>query len=284
MLPQELIDQIIDHVHDDLLTLRACSLVSHAWLPTSRFHLFAKVSLKATSPQQQPSVLQDRCKRLHAILARAPELIPNIRELEICEGSPLHHPDPDHVQSTTWVTTERTLMALFRMLTHVRRFDFSATWTLHWTLLPPPFQAALCTLLALPTVTYVRLHSWDFPNFAALDSLLNHCKSLKGLALSSTTVRTDIVPAREPSPKTSSLALDVLTLDSVTFAYLEYWLLSRHAFVNVCSLRELRVAQFHDVLIVDNLLRAIGPSLEHFHLKPGMWDGMLLSPLIFPSI
>jgi len=179
-------------------------------------------------------------------------------------------------------------MALFRMLTHVRRFDFSATSGLYWTLLPPTFQAALYCLLSLPTITYVRLHSWVFPNFAALDSLLNHCKNLKGLALSSTTVCTDYAPPDSDDPSPSSLSLDVLTLDFVIFAHLEYWLLGRHASINVRSLRELRVAHFHDVLIVDNLLRAIGSSLEHFHLKPGMWNGMCLvtsiSDLIFSSI
>lgn len=36
----ELIDRVIDHLHDDEETLRACSLVARSWLPASRFHLF----------------------------------------------------------------------------------------------------------------------------------------------------------------------------------------------------------------------------------------------------
>lgn len=281
-LPQELVDHIIDHLFDDSPTLKRCALVSQAWLPTSRLHLFAKVSLKATSPQQGPAILQERCKRLHGILVRNPEIICNIRELEICEGSPLHHPYPDVQCSTTWVTTERTLMALFRMLTHVKRFDFAATSTMYWTLLPPTFQVALCNLLSLPTLTYVRLHSWLFPNFAALTSLLSHCGNLKGFALSSTTVCTDsgsehdplvVSEGREEAATLKPTSLEVLTLDFVTFSYLEYWLLARNSLINIQSLRELRVAHFHDTSIVDKLLMAVGNSLEHFHLKPGSWSG-----------
>lgn len=39
-IPQELLDNIIDQLHDDVTSLAACSLVSHAWLNGSRCHLF----------------------------------------------------------------------------------------------------------------------------------------------------------------------------------------------------------------------------------------------------
>ncbi|KAF8149395.1 hypothetical protein B0H34DRAFT_733595 [Crassisporium funariophilum] len=275
-LPQELIDHILDHLHDDSVALNNCALVCQAWLPTSRLHLFSKISLKATSPHNGPAVPQERCKRLHALLVRSPEIIYNIRELEICEGSPHHHHYPD-ICSTTWVTTERTLTALFKMLTHVKRLDFSATSTLYWKILPPTFQAALWTLLSLPTLTYIRLHSWIFPDFASLASILSRCQNLKAFALSSTNISNDSGPELDQtSPedaveKIKSTHLEVLTLDFVTFGYLEYWLLGHRALVNISSLRELRIAHFHDAAIVEKLLLTVGPSLEHFHLKPGSW-------------
>ncbi|KAF9526870.1 hypothetical protein CPB83DRAFT_857133 [Crepidotus variabilis] len=285
-LPQELTDHIIDHLYDDSASLRSCALVCHSWLPPSRYHLFAKVSLKATSAQAEPSYLVERCKRLHRTLVESPEIICNIRELEICEGSPLHHPHPDVQGSTTWVTTERSLTGLFKILTHVRRFDFSATSALYWTLLPPTFQKALCTLLSSPSLTYVRIHSWVFPNSAALSSLLSHCKNLKAFGISSTAVLTDNHTDSQLPPdqvntnndatisvtEHQEISLDVLTLDFVTFSYLEYWLLSNNSLVNIRSLRELRVANFYDASVVDKLLQAVGGSLEHFHLKPGIWD------------
>ncbi|PSR74010.1 hypothetical protein PHLCEN_2v10194 [Hermanssonia centrifuga] len=39
-LPQEMIDAIIDHLHDDKTALSKCALVSPAWLPSAHHHLF----------------------------------------------------------------------------------------------------------------------------------------------------------------------------------------------------------------------------------------------------
>ncbi|KAJ7726478.1 hypothetical protein B0H16DRAFT_1592351 [Mycena metata] len=45
-LPQELIDRIIDDLHDDWHSLAECSLVCWAWVPASRVHLFAEITLR----------------------------------------------------------------------------------------------------------------------------------------------------------------------------------------------------------------------------------------------
>ncbi|GJF00650.1 hypothetical protein PsYK624_169460 [Phanerochaete sordida] len=44
-LPQELIDHIIDFLHTSKAILKHCTLVARAWVPPSRFHLFARVQL-----------------------------------------------------------------------------------------------------------------------------------------------------------------------------------------------------------------------------------------------
>ena len=299
-LPQELVDHIIDHLHNDPLALRNCARVCRGWLPTSRLHFFAKISLKATSAHNGPAVPQKRCKQLYAVLLQSPEIIYNIRELEICEGSPHHHHEHHpELSSTTWITTERTLTALFRMLTHLQRLDFSATSTLYWKLLPPTFQSALWTLSSLPTLTYIRLHNWVFPDLFSLASILARCHNLNAFALSSTTISNEGNPQLDQT--SSSLAiitdnnnnndsggveeeevevvrpprtrLEVLTLDYVTFGYLDYWLLSPHSLIDITSLRELRVSHFQDATAIEKLLLTVDGSLEHFHLKPGYWDG-----------
>jgi len=45
ILPQELCDMVMDFAWDDTSTLRACSSVSRAWLPTCRGHIFSFVRL-----------------------------------------------------------------------------------------------------------------------------------------------------------------------------------------------------------------------------------------------
>ncbi|KAI0343850.1 hypothetical protein BDW22DRAFT_1356426 [Trametopsis cervina] len=45
-IPQELVDYVVDFLHNDARSLVACSLVSHAFVPGSRFHLFATFHIK----------------------------------------------------------------------------------------------------------------------------------------------------------------------------------------------------------------------------------------------
>jgi len=42
-LPPELLDLVVDHLHNKPATLKACSLVSQSWVPRARRHIFAHV-------------------------------------------------------------------------------------------------------------------------------------------------------------------------------------------------------------------------------------------------
>ena len=42
-LPPELLDLVVDHLHDELIALAACCLVSKSWVSRTRRHLFARV-------------------------------------------------------------------------------------------------------------------------------------------------------------------------------------------------------------------------------------------------
>ena len=46
-LPSEILDLIIDHLHDKPTTLKACCVVSKPWIPRTRIHLFASVEFCA---------------------------------------------------------------------------------------------------------------------------------------------------------------------------------------------------------------------------------------------
>ncbi|KAJ3520615.1 hypothetical protein NM688_g9137 [Phlebia brevispora] len=48
-LPQELSDMIVDFLHDDRDTLKACSLVCRAWVPSSHLHLFYAITVHAAA-------------------------------------------------------------------------------------------------------------------------------------------------------------------------------------------------------------------------------------------
>lgn len=46
-LPLELLEQVVDHLHDEHSTLRSCALVCHALIASSRHHLFRRILITA---------------------------------------------------------------------------------------------------------------------------------------------------------------------------------------------------------------------------------------------
>ncbi|KAG7442362.1 uncharacterized protein BT62DRAFT_936205 [Guyanagaster necrorhizus] len=77
MLPTELYNLIIDHLHDSKPSLLACSLVCCARVPESRFHVFHKIQLR----RDTDSFFQ-LFESPHATLASA-----HIRELNVAQNS-----------------------------------------------------------------------------------------------------------------------------------------------------------------------------------------------------
>ncbi|KAK0225431.1 hypothetical protein IW262DRAFT_1355748 [Armillaria fumosa] len=64
MYPQELIDKILDYLHDSPSALKECSLVSHQFYPRTRVHLFRYIncgnplSLRLFGITHSPELLQ----------------------------------------------------------------------------------------------------------------------------------------------------------------------------------------------------------------------------------
>ncbi|KAF8530692.1 hypothetical protein JB92DRAFT_2782395, partial [Gautieria morchelliformis] len=77
ILPGELIDQVIDHLHDDSPSLRACCITCRAWVPSSRFHIFHDIVLPAK-----------RADALALILETSPHIAPLVRSLAIINPWP----------------------------------------------------------------------------------------------------------------------------------------------------------------------------------------------------
>ena len=50
--PVELLDYIVDHLHDVRDALESCCLVSTSWIPRTRRHLFAKVAFRSENDLQ----------------------------------------------------------------------------------------------------------------------------------------------------------------------------------------------------------------------------------------
>jgi hypothetical protein len=64
-IPPEIVDQIIDALHDDKKSLAACALVYSKWLAPSRRHLFRKVALTTENIQAFLNLLDSPHSTLH---------------------------------------------------------------------------------------------------------------------------------------------------------------------------------------------------------------------------
>jgi hypothetical protein len=134
--PHELIDRIIDNLHDDLPTLRNVALVGRSCAPRTRVHLFHNVTIHKP---QHLSVID-------AILRRSPELCAVVRELKVA--------------STPEVSLDDVLSTSLGRLPHLDALSLNQTRTV----LSPDSECQLirlCANLRSLELKSVPLTRWD---------------------------------------------------------------------------------------------------------------------------
>jgi F-box-like len=139
-LPRELIDAVIDHLHEDSGDLLACSLVCREWLPSSQRHLFRRVTF---------TLDEDRCEGLAQALLRSLHLADYIRELKVRVTTNWRAKDKAHLG------TEQSLPAVLRKLSKLRSIELR---NLDVDSLPVDLRQSLRWVLLLPSLTSLRLH------------------------------------------------------------------------------------------------------------------------------
>lgn len=72
LLPWEICDRILDHFFDDAPSLRICSLVCHAWLPTCRLHLFRTIAI---------GIDEFDAATINAVFSRRSSIRPYVQEI-----------------------------------------------------------------------------------------------------------------------------------------------------------------------------------------------------------
>ncbi|RDB16205.1 hypothetical protein Hypma_003127 [Hypsizygus marmoreus] len=145
ILPQELLDAIIDTFTHDRSTLKLCSLASRSLLPRSQSHLFHTIRLE--EPRS--------CARLHIVLMRNPGLAVHIHELTLGIFSNMK-------QVFTWlgggdIDTPLLLPRVLDMLTSLRTFTFDVDHQLVWRDIHTDISAALFRLFTRPGLLSIRL-------------------------------------------------------------------------------------------------------------------------------
>ncbi|KAJ7868597.1 hypothetical protein B0H14DRAFT_2503876 [Mycena olivaceomarginata] len=71
-LPQELVDTILDILHDDIPSLKSCSLAARIFVISARKHIFKKIEILSSS---------DASQRFYQLLCSSPHITPIVEDL-----------------------------------------------------------------------------------------------------------------------------------------------------------------------------------------------------------
>lgn len=81
LLPPEIVDIALDHLHDHRPSLQSCSLVCRDWLNTARYHLFREFVVACTSESAMGGNLEDY--NVSVFLDRCSAVLPYIQTLHV---------------------------------------------------------------------------------------------------------------------------------------------------------------------------------------------------------
>ena len=163
-IPQELIDKIIDQLHADRITLKACSIVSHSFLHPCRKHLFFSIDLSRVSSSQVHTLCN--------ILKTQPGIGSLIRELYIYLGGD---------EMCDWIMEDSVLPNILEMTPHLQMISLNGR--VHpsfivWQFIPIRVQSAILIGLQSPNLTEVRINTVGvFPS--SIFSSLSHVRRLR---------------------------------------------------------------------------------------------------------
>lgn len=244
VLPPELTDLVIDFLHVDDRSLRACALTCRAWLSRARYHLWNTVSLdymSETSP--------DLAFFLHMVQHSSVGAF--IRQLEI------RHLDAGTVSTILLKARKLSNLTLLRVDTRclLRAMNHDVISTSLTTLL-------LCRLEFGSVSAWTRFFH-AFPNLSDLTVL--DCLEV---------LLYDAIPSAS-----SILRLDRLDLDLYTIGrgFIVSWL--NNAFYDV-QVKRLRLIRMHENHKSSGLWTKIIANVEHLEIDSSYFTGMHLSGLV----
>jgi hypothetical protein len=222
-IPQEIIDNIIDELPDDHLTLKSCATVSHSFLQPSRRNLFSIVHL-SRGPKQ--------IKRLHDLLTTVSDISLFIRELNIA----VVDIEADKEIDFTWLKEDEILARVLGMVPRLQSLSWrTATYQcLSWEFdLSDKLRAALMDLFQSCNLATARISHLDcFPL-----SVLGAFTHSKKLSFSDVSFSSRGKSASHSAlPQLEVLHLDIIVDSEYLNADAECFTPTSSTFPNLCCL------------------------------------------------
>jgi len=231
-IPQELVDIIIDYLHNDGGALRICALVCKNWIPCSRYHLFEKIGhCLYVDPESYT-------KLLRLFYTPCCTLVPFLHRLVI-EDRGYHY-----FQARKVVQLLNKLPELHAISMRLHRAD--ETW-----------HDAQCLFSGFTKITDVCIGG-DYSNyvlevacsFPLLESLHLRVRGWK---------EGQVLYSRVPIPRT----LCILHMETATFIPALNWLVSADQMPALHTIRMSR-APWGDLPCIGKFLAVLGNTLLHF--------------------
>ncbi|EMD38238.1 hypothetical protein CERSUDRAFT_113397 [Gelatoporia subvermispora B] len=106
-LPPEIVDEAIDHLWDDPVTLKACSLACRSWVPSSRLHLFRTVRLRNGT----------ECARFGDLVASTPAIPRCVRQFTLSAEYRRVNGQAQPVEDDGWIDAAAELVPKLERVT-----------------------------------------------------------------------------------------------------------------------------------------------------------------------
>ncbi|OBZ73453.1 hypothetical protein A0H81_06663 [Grifola frondosa] len=237
-LPPELTDRVIDHLHDDARSLRACALVCRAWLPRARYHLFHDISLSLSHGRHKL-----RFERFDRLLECYPHLGYFVRKLSM-RGSSSSLPQKSYSRTLARMPNVTNIIwteAFFHPSAAFDRFKY---------------------------LTGLHLENYGFPSlndFASLICSLSHLEELSCTSVRAAECTSIVTPFLfSPLPSLRRLHFDNVVMSHIMFTR---WISTNSMHTHLDSLTLLSILPDHlSAWIV--LVKSAGPSLRRFAVSP----------------
>lgn len=209
MIPQEIIDVIIDFVQDDTDALKNCALVSNTWTRACHRHLFHTLTVGGFPwavqfrrkeflqlfKDRKPRILQ-QLKAFHYFLETSPHIASHcIQVLNLRIDRDPMEPQPRRIH--------RIISTILPKFTAVWALDLNLGV---WADYTADFQQSIHTLIQHPSLSSVSISAVTFESITDLSSLVACSPGLSNLAIRRTTVR------RLPSAQSHALDANFSTI------------------------------------------------------------------------
>ncbi|SJL12032.1 uncharacterized protein ARMOST_15449 [Armillaria ostoyae] len=303
VLYQELLEHIVSFNHDDIHTLRACSLVAHSFLPSSQSYIFHEVALVRSDVKNSKTFdpLNGRvytCPRFLSLLETSPHISSFVKILRLYDDQHTRN-STEPVEQLPWTNDdsdmEPYLPHIFGRLGQVQQITISCfpVEETSWHVAYPAVATALSKMLSMQSVSKVEMDPLQYLDAAELVSLLRRENShIRHLTIDFPLFYLDEPPTYAVNSHVGEIpGLPLIELESLRLTswagdmspYLIRPFLGKHSPFDLSTIRHLSL-QFHwidsdDILQIQKAVNQIGETFEHLTIYVGTWNRRHDAPL-----